>query len=313
MRVGQMYPSKTLDGRDLFEFAPDGAVVTIEKVDFKTFEAKNPGDAEIAYYLYTREFRKPFKLGKMNAESIEQVLGTDESDEWIGQTIMIRGFSKKIPDRDNKGRMKIIWLIDVDMVKPTTAPTIAPKTDISGMFAAARPKNSLPASTQIGAQIAIKIAANLHLRGKNIGDLVAHLHTVGMGHLVADKTPPQWPNSVLAASRTFSEDLPRVSEPMPKAMFDALLAAWGAAPAQTPTEVIDPTTGEVIPVRPTAAPAPTAGATSSSSAPGADTPRPATTGAPGAGTGRTAEPPPRRGSPAPSLPPAEIREDDIPF
>jgi hypothetical protein len=256
MRVGQMYPKRTLDAEDLNSEFPQGCVVTIESLDYRT-DAGEIGEPEITYFLKCQEFRKPIRMNKTSAQTIEQVLGSDETDDWIGRTITIHGLRKKITDRDT-GKPKQIWVIDVDMVAPRTPPQIKGRnTDITGIAAARRPRlNAGPSAATpgvIGADVAIKIAQSLHIRGKNMGDLATHLNAIGLS--VAGLMPPMWPSPVLAASRTYTTNLPKVAEPMPQATWAALLAAWGVptAPAPESPEVIDRTTGAVITPAPAAA------------------------------------------------------------
>lgn len=248
-----MFPKQTLDAEDLFALAPQGAVVTIEKVDFKTYDSGRVGDAEISYFLFTREFKKPFRLNKQNAQTIEQVLGSDETDEWIGRTIMVCGVKKKITDRDT-GKPKQIWVIDVDMMAPRSAPTLPPKQDITGLAASNRPTalppgvaahagalSSASGQNTIGIDKAVEIAAVLEERGKSLADLAAHLDSIGMGGHIAGKELPDWPFLIIAVAKKFCQGFPRCNPSSSPERKAAIRARWEAPPG------VNPATGEVIP------------------------------------------------------------------
>lgn len=251
MHLSQMFPKKTLDAEDLRAFAPTGAIVTIEQIDYKTLESRSMGEPEIAYYVKTREFRKPFKLNKTNAFAIAQVLGTEETKQWVGQTVRLMPAQISVTDRAD-GKRKKIWTFDVDMMRPTEAPSLAPGTDITG--AAHDPRLQLPrapAAPQvaggeqpIGMDKALEIASALHERGRNMGDLEKHLQAAGLGQQLAGRFPPEWPSAVLPLARSLCGMFPRSQPPLPAAQAATFREAWAKRP-QT-AEVIDTKTGEVI-------------------------------------------------------------------
>lgn len=263
MRIGQMFPKDTLDAADLAAYSQATTVVTIEKVDFKTFKAKKPGDAEIAYYLFVREFKKPFRIGVMLSRMIEGVLKTDETDEWIGRTIGLRPIYQRFVDRDT-GQAKNVWIFDIDIQPPTAPPTLPPKQDITGLAAMIKggplpgltagpqrpalpgqPAAQLTADTPIGLDKAAAMVSALRERGKTCDDLMKHLSMAGLGHLVSGKIPPDYPTSVIPSAHGFCRMFPKVAAPATPAELENIKQMW-RPPAPATTEVINTQTGEVI-------------------------------------------------------------------
>ena len=253
MKLSQMFPSRTLDAEDLEAFAPGVTIVTIENVAFRTMEATKPGDAEIEYSIKFREFRKMVRLSKTRAQTIADVLGTDETDEWVGKTVGISPAKISIYDRDSK-RNKLLTIVSIDIQRPMSPPTLAPNTDITGAASQARlnaravPGASLPptagaAPAMLGMEQASLILAALKERNKTWDDLLVYLRSLGMGEAVAGRMPFDCPAAVLAPARAFVRGFPRVKDVDVQAEAGRIRAGW-APPAAT--EVIDKATGEVI-------------------------------------------------------------------
>lgn len=267
MRIEQMFPSPYLQAEDLRAYNNGITVVTIDEVTYKTKEARNVGEAEIDYFLKLRELRKPMRLKKINADSIAELLGTRETDDWRGQTIGIFPVQVRVPDP--QGGTKPVWVINVDIVKPTTAPQLSPNSDITGMAhestvrgpaltgmgnrprpvgsQAAQPGSALTTAggnAPIGADKAIEIVDALHQRGKVWGDLEQHLRIAGQQDLVSGKLPPDAAAAVVPLARVFVRDMPKTRPAMTAAEKTAVRNAW--APPPPATEVLDRTTGEVI-------------------------------------------------------------------
>ncbi len=88
MKLSQMFPSKYLQAEDL---PPNqNTIVTIERV-YPAAARDRGGDSEpeVKWMLKFREFRKAMSLWRTTGRSIEQVLGTDETEQWVGQQIAI--------------------------------------------------------------------------------------------------------------------------------------------------------------------------------------------------------------------------------
>lgn len=77
MNINSQFPSKFLSAKDIDE----DVVVTIKRV-----KPEDVGDGEKPV-LYLREFEKGLVLNKTNANTITDVLGTPETDEWEGERI----------------------------------------------------------------------------------------------------------------------------------------------------------------------------------------------------------------------------------
>ena len=88
MKLSQMFPSRYLQAEDL---PPNqNAIVMIEKV-YPAAARDRGGDSEpeVKWMIRFREFRKPMSLWRNTAKSIGDVLGTDETEQWIGKRIAI--------------------------------------------------------------------------------------------------------------------------------------------------------------------------------------------------------------------------------
>lgn len=88
MKLSQMFPSRYLQAEDLPP--QQNTVVTIEKVYPAAARDRGGGDEpEVKWMLRFREFRKPMSLWRNTAKTIGEVLGTDETDQWVGKQIAI--------------------------------------------------------------------------------------------------------------------------------------------------------------------------------------------------------------------------------
>ena len=63
MNIRHMFPQKHFDARDLRDMIGEEiTAVTIEKVDFKTKQSKDFGDAKADWFLFVEELAKPIKI-----------------------------------------------------------------------------------------------------------------------------------------------------------------------------------------------------------------------------------------------------------
>lgn len=102
-RVGDMFPGRYLSYK---QFADgESAVVTIRRVELERIVAQPPrragftgrqqagapapATAEPEWIIWFDEFEKPMKLRKSRAGRIELLLGSDNTDDWIGRVIEI--------------------------------------------------------------------------------------------------------------------------------------------------------------------------------------------------------------------------------
>lgn len=305
MHLNQMFPKKTLDAEDLRAYSPTGAVVTIEAINFKTIDSRQFGEPGIVYFMKVREFKKPFKLNKTNGYAIGQLLGTEHTEQWIGQVIRLMPSLITVTD-NGTGKPKKIWTFDVDMLRPSEAPSLPPNSDITGMaydhsrsLPGVRP-GPLPQGgagaamgelTPIGEDKAADIAISLSERGRTLSDLAKHIDAIGLGAHVENRLPPAWPQAILPVARKYCSQLPKCAAPMSPSSAAQLKASW------RPAEVVNKATGEVIQAPPPATP--------QDSQPGAAA---AQAGLRISGEGTL---PPAQAAAVGSYP--EINEDDIPF
>lgn len=84
VKIGSAFPSNYLKHEDL-----NGrhVAVTIERVVVETVGQGE--DKETKPVLYFRNGSKGMTLNKTNAETITELLGTDETDEWIGKRVVL--------------------------------------------------------------------------------------------------------------------------------------------------------------------------------------------------------------------------------
>lgn len=275
MKLTQMWPRKTLDPLDLAALVADERFlsVTIERIDYKTLEARNPGDAEIAYYIKFVELAKPTKLSKTFADQIAACLGTDDTAEWKGRVISITPAKIMVPALDGSGRKVPITVVNCDLMAPRKPPGLRPNTDITGLqFAAAsgaprlqpgQPPTiaaggvAVAANATLGDDRAARLIVSLRTRGKSWEDAVRHCKSMGMGELIAGKIPADAALAVMPSIVAFGRSFPKVADvPDAEQAVAELKAAWAppqptAETMRTPAasvrgEVIDPSTGEVV-------------------------------------------------------------------
>lgn len=255
MNLKQMFPSKTLDGEDLYHWCRlnnngQPVCVTIERLDYKTVES-DMGEPGLAYYLHTREFSKPFKLSRTRADTIAEVLKSDETDHWIGRTIMVKG------DRITVQKQHF-WIVQpIIDPPPPKSPLLFAKQDITGAaFVEAnvhgRPMAQIASQAPIGMQsaaigvdVAVKVLDGLNLINKTFTDFVAWAHTSHpeLYTAINGKALPDLPESALQWLRQFCAMFPRINPPFNDAQKAEARAKL--APPKVTGDVIDPKTGAV--------------------------------------------------------------------
>lgn len=241
MKLTQMWPRKTLDPLDLQALSGGEPLpVTIEKVDYKTLEARNPGDAEIAYYIKFRELSKPTKLSKTFADQIAACVGSDDTEAWKGRVIAIMMAKIMMPAMDGSGRKVPIPVINCDLMAPTKAPSLQPNTDITGLQFEVAPQSgpSLPVrasrppfngaaanggapSTQapavnanavLGADKAARMIVVLRQRGKTWDDFADHCKKNALGQLIDGRAPAETALAVVGAFNAYKGGFSKVVE-----------------------------------------------------------------------------------------------------
>lgn len=265
MNLRGMFPRLTLDPEDLLAFVGEAVVpVTIEAIDYKTDRASGLGEAKIDYFVKFRELKRPVRLKKTSGEQIAAILGTSETDDWIGMVVGIRPAQILVPDP--AGGQKPVWVINFYRVPEGATPRLPPKTDLSG-YEDWHPRDQdrlraamglLPPgpggvgqdadSAPMGAETAAKIVVTLKRRGKAWDDLVSHCKDVGAGALIDGRLPPDCPIKLVPIARAFAAQHPQSDAVIDEAAETArLMAAW-VPPAATRVDgdVVDVKTGEVI-------------------------------------------------------------------
>lgn len=83
-RTSEMVQSKYLKTADV----PDPVIVTITKVG-KVNLAKEEAPPEYKWAMRFKEFEKPMVLNSTNIKICEKILGSDDTDEWVGKEIVL--------------------------------------------------------------------------------------------------------------------------------------------------------------------------------------------------------------------------------
>lgn len=81
MKIGEAFPSKYIKAADL-QGRPVKAVID-------SVEITNIGDDEDKLVIYFRGKKKGLVCNVTNARMIEEIMGSDETDEWAGREILL--------------------------------------------------------------------------------------------------------------------------------------------------------------------------------------------------------------------------------
>lgn len=232
--ISRMFPKRFLDANDLPQ---DGSVVpvTIHQVYLDGFTAggggRGPMTASPEWRLRFAEFAKPVSLRPKRAKEIAAILGSENTDHWIGKRIGIyAGWYEAY------GEQK--WGILISQQPVDQLPVVhAPHAVAAGSAPA------LPSRAQsLGADSAAELCALLEERGKTWDDLRLHLNAAGFGELISGRLPPECPVAIKSAAWTYIRDIPKTKPKPDGSKFKAL---WAPPPAAA-GEVVDRATGEVI-------------------------------------------------------------------
>lgn len=85
MNVNELKVSKYLKKEDC---GPNGVLVTIERIEQENV-AKEGAEPDMKYVMYFQESEKGTVLNSTNGQSIAKILGSEESDAWIGKRIVL--------------------------------------------------------------------------------------------------------------------------------------------------------------------------------------------------------------------------------
>lgn len=265
MNLRSMYPRKNFDAQDLLDFRGDEVlVVTIEKVDYKTGQSRDFGEPKVDWFLFVEELRKPIKLPATAGYQIAEILGSDDTDDWVGRTIGIRPHQIQVPDP--AGGKQHVWV--VNFWNPgDRRPELPAKTDITGyadwterdkqrlesrMLGAGSSPKALAGTDAgggpLGAEKAAKIVVALRERGLGWEDLIASCRKAGVEHLIVGHEPAACPEALEQYARTLCSLNPK-TQPVDDFAGEVakLVQAW-APPATVKVggDVVDTRTGEVV-------------------------------------------------------------------
>lgn len=119
IKLNDAYPSKYLTAEDLGD-AP--VTATIEEVDLE--EIGQGADKSKKLVIGFTGKKKKFVVNKTNANTIAKVLGSDDTDDWIGQRITLRAMEVEF-----QGNM--VMSIRVSLKKPTSGQAAEAKAAVS--------------------------------------------------------------------------------------------------------------------------------------------------------------------------------------
>lgn len=256
MNVRQAFPGKYIEAADVQQLFPHGTVVTVESWGYQEMQSGE----ECLYLLSFRELKKPVVLRKTNALALADIFGSDEMDDWIGETAKMFAMPVEVPTAGGRREMKMGLRFMAH--KPGERPSLSIKSDLTALcgdqrraqLAAGRAAVASSPTLQppIGVDTALQIVIALEQRGKDWSFALQHLTADGLGHLVSGKSPPEAPGDVLQSLRRLVGGLPKTKHVDVDARSAQLRAVW-SPPAIVTGEVIDRETGEVVQARPSAA------------------------------------------------------------
>jgi len=122
MKYAEVFPSKYLKVDDLEEA---DITVTIKDCTWEEFTDPKTKRADQKPVLHFREMdAKPLILNKTNWKTIEKVLGSDDSEHWIGKKITL--FATEV---ESFGEMALAVRVRVPRGKPAASQPV-PETEI---------------------------------------------------------------------------------------------------------------------------------------------------------------------------------------
>lgn len=107
MKLNDAYPSKYISAADL---NGQDVTVTIDGVDLEEFDGDNR-NKERKLVLRFRGKKKAMVCNKTNANTIAKVLGSDDTDDWIGKSITIG-------PREVEFGGEMVWSLRVSLKAP---------------------------------------------------------------------------------------------------------------------------------------------------------------------------------------------------
>lgn len=113
MKLNDAYPSNFLTAEDL---GGRDITITIQDIELEDLGQGAKKEKKLAITMAGK--KKKFIVNKTNANTIAKVLGTDETDDWIGQRIIIG-------PREVEFQGEMVWSIRVSLRLPTSTQAAA--------------------------------------------------------------------------------------------------------------------------------------------------------------------------------------------
>lgn len=111
MKISEAYPSKYLAADDL---SGKDVTVTIESVSLEEIGKGSDKDHKLVIEFTGKQ--KSLVCNKTNAKTIAKVLASEDTDDWIGKSIIIG-------PREVEFQGNMVWSIRVSLRRPGAAPT----------------------------------------------------------------------------------------------------------------------------------------------------------------------------------------------
>lgn len=112
MKLSEAFPSKYLKADDIEQLGEP--VLTIKSVEMESLGQGN--DKETKPLIMFRELEKGMIANKTNCTTITKVLGSDDTDDWIGKKIILKAMEVQSVNGD------MVMGIRVSIKKPSAAP-----------------------------------------------------------------------------------------------------------------------------------------------------------------------------------------------
>lgn len=122
MNLDDMFPGKYLPASDLPKQNGEPNAVTIVGITSDTVNNRKTGATEKLWLVQLQEFDRPMKLKPTNARKIAQVLGSENTADWIGRRINVYATKTEVAG-------EVYDVIRINDYVPQTAP--APTLDLS--------------------------------------------------------------------------------------------------------------------------------------------------------------------------------------
>lgn len=117
-KLNEMIESKFLKKEDV---GVDGTVCTIKDVTQEKVGREDDPNADTKWCLVVKEFKKPMVLNKTNMQRLAKITGSEDTDDWIGQRVILYN------DEDVEFRGEIVGAIRVRALRKAKPAVAASK------------------------------------------------------------------------------------------------------------------------------------------------------------------------------------------